>query len=230
MRSLSLAFGCSITSIILIVFAMSGCESTSTQSIVGACSNNLGSTIQNFCVVKPDVLWRGGRPDKDEAAWLLQQGVRTIVNLELINDDMPAFVQATLADAKNYEVGYFRIRNWEPLPLLSPSIEDDHIAHFLAIVSQQPKPVYIHCRSGMNRAGVMVASYRVLIEGVSDEEAIEEMGLYQGWWFKANAKYIQGFSPKRREEIRHRVKEWIPKLKMAAKVVCAKGTCAVSDH
>jgi hypothetical protein len=76
----------------------------------------------------------------------------------------------------------------------------------------------------------MVAAYRVLIEGVSDEEAIEEMRPYQGLWFKADEKYIRGLLPKRREEIRRKVMEWIPKLKMDAQVVCTNGACAVSDH
>ena len=76
----------------------------------------------------------------------------------------------------------------------------------------------------------MVAAYRVLIEGVSDEEAIEEKRRYRGQWFKADEKYIRGLLPKRREEIRHRIMEWIPKLKKDAQVVCANGTCVISDH
>jgi protein tyrosine/serine phosphatase len=183
-----------------------------------------------FCVVTPNVLWRGARPEKDGAAWLIQQGVRTIVNLELILDDKTVFGHATIGDANNYEVGYFRIHDWEPLPILAPSVVDNHIAHFLAIVSRQPKPVYVHCRSGMNRTGLMVAAYRVLIEGVSDKEAIEEMRHYQGFWFKADEKYIRRLLPKRREEIRSKIMEWIPKLKMDAQVVCSNGTCIVSDH
>jgi protein tyrosine phosphatase (PTP) superfamily phosphohydrolase (DUF442 family) len=181
-------------------------------------------------VVTPDVLWRGARPDKDGAAWLIQQGVRTIVNFELILDDKSAFGQAKVADTNNHEVGYFRIHDWEPLRVFAPSVVDDHVAHFLAIVSQQPKPVYVHCRSGMNRTGVMVAAYRVLIEGVSDEEAIEEMRRYHGLWLAADVKYIQGLLPERRDEIRRKVMEWIPKLKKDAQVVCANGTCAVLDH
>lgn len=205
------------------------CATVSTQSVPGACSNNLDSAIQNFCVVSPNVLWRGGRPDKDDATWLIQQGVRTIVNLELILDGRRAFDQATIADANNYDVGYFRIHDWEPLTVLAPSVEDDHIAHFLAIISQQPKPVYVHCRCGTKRTSVMVAAYRVLIEGVSDEDAIEEMRSYEGPWLKADAKYIRELS-KRREEIRHKVMEWISKLKMDAHVVCTNGICTVSDQ
>jgi protein tyrosine/serine phosphatase len=112
---------------------------------------------------------------------------------------------------------------------LAPSVVDDHVAHFLAIISQQPKPVYVHCFLGVNRTGVMVAAYRVLIEGVSDEEAIEEMGLYRGLWFNADAKYIRGLSLKRREDIRSKVVEWIPRLKMDAQIVCAIGNCAISN-
>jgi len=76
----------------------------------------------------------------------------------------------------------------------------------------------------------MVAAYRVLVEGVSDEEAIEEMRRYRGIWFEADEEYIRGLSPERREEIRRHVMEWIPKLKKDARIVCQNGTCIVSDH
>jgi protein tyrosine/serine phosphatase len=209
---------------------MCSCAYFSKQSIIGACANNLDSTIQNFCVVTPKVLWRGAKLDKDDAAWLIQQGVRTIVNLELILDDKFVFGQAKVADTNNHEVGYFRIHDWEPLPIFALSVVDDHVAHFLAIVSQQQKPIYVHCRYGMNRTGVMVAAYRILIEGVNDEEAIEEMRRYQGLWFEVDEKYIRGLSPERREEIRRKVMEWIPKLKKDAQIVCANGTCIVTDN
>jgi protein tyrosine/serine phosphatase len=209
---------------------MCSCASASKQSVAGACPNNLGSAIKNFCVVTPNVLWRGAKPDKDDAAWLIQHGVRTIVNLELILDDKRAFGDATVEDTNYYEVRYFRIHDWEPLRILAPSVVDDHVAHFLAIVSQQPKPVYVHCRYGENRTGVIVAAYRVLVEGVSNEEAIEEMSRYKALWLKADEIYIRGLLPQRRDEIRRKVMEWIPKLKMDAQVVCENGTCAVSDH
>jgi protein tyrosine/serine phosphatase len=229
-RSFGFARSGSLSLTLLFAFSMWGCASATKEGVAGACSNTLGSAIKNFCVVKPNVLWRGGKPDKDGAAWLIQQGVRTIVNLELIFDDKRAFGDAAIEDANSHEVGYFRIPDWEPLRILAPSVVDDHVAHFLAIVSQQPKPVYVHCRYGENRTGVMVAAYRVLIEGASDEEAIDEMRPYQGLWFKADEKYIRGLSPKRREEIRRKVMGWIPKLNMDAQVVCANRTCAVSDH
>ncbi|MDD2853427.1 MAG: dual specificity protein phosphatase family protein [Desulfuromonadaceae bacterium] len=220
--------GCRCTFTLLLLFSLWGCTSFAEQSSAGACKNNLGSDIKNFCVVTPHLLWRGARPHKEGAAWLIQNGVKTVVNLELILDDNSAFAHATLSDAKNYEVGYFRIHDWEPLPLFAPSVVDDHVAHFLAIVTQQPKPVYVHCRSGVNRSGVMVAAYRVIIEDVAEEQAIEEMKLYQGVWFNADASYIRGLTAIRREEVRQKVTVWLTKLHQDARVQCSNGRCVVT--
>ena len=71
----------------------------------------------------------------------------------------------------------------------------------------------------------MVAAYRVIVEGVSADEAIEEMGRYRGNWFKAGSGYIRGLSPERREEIRRRAAEWIPKLQRDSRIVCENGKC-----
>ena len=193
------------------------------------CGSNLDASIQNFCQVTPNVLWRGAKPDKADAAWLVEQGVRTIVNLELLHDDKAAFEQVRLDNNGKFEVDYFRVRDWEPLPMIAPKLSDNHVAHFLAIMSEAPKPVYVHCRSGQNRTGVMVAAYRVIVEGEGDanaiEKAVKEMEAYQGHWFKVDASYIRGLTPERRDKIRRKAKEWIPKLKQEARFVCEEGQC-----
>jgi hypothetical protein len=205
-----------------------GCPSSSIQSAPIACANDLDSPIQHFCVVTPNVMWRGAKPARDGAAWLIQHRVRTIVNLELLHDDRRVFGQAKLASAGRYEAGYFRIPDWEPNVMLAPSVLDDHVAHFLAVVNAQPKPTYVHCRSGQNRTGVMVAAYRVIVEGVSADEAIEEMRRYQGIWFEADSGYIRGLSPERRERIRRKAAAWVPKLERDSRIICENGKCEVS--
>jgi len=217
-----------LTFTFLLVLLLPGCDSEP-QEMPVACGNNLDASIQNFCQVTPKVLCRGAKPDKDDAAWLVEHGVRTIVNLELLHDDRAAFEQVRLSYNGRYELGYFRVRDWEPLPVIAPKLSDKHVAHFLAIMSQAPKPVYVHCRSGQNRTGVMVAAYRVIVEGEGDDNAIEkavkEMEAYQGHWFKADASYIRSLTPERSEKIRRNAKEWMPKLKQEARFVCKAGQC-----
>ncbi len=225
MRSLDFTHGSRLTFTLSLLLLICGCASISPQSIPCPCPNKPDSPIQNFSVVTPSVLWRGAKPDKEGATWLIQQGVRTIVNLELLHDDLPAFSQANVGNATNYELGYFRIPDWEPLPILAPSVVDDHVAHFLAIVSQQPKPIYVHCRSGENRTGVMVAAYKVIVEGEKADKAIKDMQGYQGLWSEADSGYIRDLSPERRDEIRHKVTEWIPKLERDAQIVCENRKC-----
>jgi len=194
-----------------------------------ACADSPGSLIPKFCIATPNVLWAGGRPDKNDAGWLIQQGIRTVVDLEIFHDDRSAFVHAAVADSKTYNVRYFHVLDWEPLPMIAPSVEDDRVAKVLAITSTEPAPVLIHCRCGMKRTAVMVAAHRVVVEGVSAESAIHEMSRYGGAWSGPDTRYILGLS-KRRDEMRRRIAEWMPKLKPDAEIACTDGRCSVSDH
>jgi protein tyrosine/serine phosphatase len=212
----------------LLALLIWGFPVSSTPIAPSGCPNDFGSPIRNFCVVTPNVMWRGAQPAHDGAAWLIQRRVRTIVNLELLHDDRRALGQVKPAKADKYELGYFRIPDWEPNVVFAPALLDDHVAHFLAVVDDQPKPVYVHCRSGQNRTGVMVAAYRVIVEGAGAEEAIEEMRRYQGIWFKAEAGYIRGLSPERRQEIRRKAAAWKPRLERDSRIICENGKCEVS--
>src|SRR3989440_12998530 len=82
---------------------LAGFPSSSMPAAPSACTNDLGSPIPNFCVVTPNVLWRGAKPAQDGAAWLIQHGVRTIVNLELLHDDRRAVSEARPPSAGRYE-------------------------------------------------------------------------------------------------------------------------------
>jgi tyrosine-protein phosphatase SIW14 len=167
--------------VLSLILSLAGAATDSPAKPTG-CENNLGSPILNFCEVTPGILWRGSRPDKDGTAWLIQQGVRTIANLELLHDGQQTIEQVRLDNKGKYQLGYYRIRDWESLPAIAQGLSDDYLAMFLAIVQAAPKPVYVHCRSGQNRTGLMVAAYRVIVEGEGKdnvlEAAIHEMESY----------------------------------------------------
>ncbi len=159
----------------------------------------------------------------------MQQGIRTVVNLELFHDDRSAFAHATPADSKTYDVRYFHVPDWEPLPMIAPSVEDNRVARVLAITTNEPAPVFLHCRCGMKRATLMVAAHRVVIEGVSAESAIHEMTRYGGAWSGPDSRYIAGLA-KRRDEMRRRIADLAPRIEPDAVITCAEGRCSVAKH
>ncbi len=122
-------------------------------------------------------------------------------------------------------MSYFRVPGFSPLHVLSPSHLDKHLALFIAIVKAAPKPVYVHCRAGVDRTGVLIAAYRVLIDGADRDEAIAEMARFHSPWQRLDAHYIRGISEARRAEILHQAGEWESRLRPTARIECERGRC-----
>jgi protein-tyrosine phosphatase len=205
---------------------LSACAGGGATEVAGACPAANTSGIANYCVVTKDTLWRGSKPDSAGAAWLIENGVKTIVNLELINDDVSSLVAAKVPAANQYEVAYYRVRNFEPVVALLPSLQDEQIAQFLAIMAKAPKPVYVHCRSGQNRTGVNVAAYRLLVEGASADVVIAEMEKYQGIWFSYDADYIRSIDQTRKVSILAAAAALTTKTTAQSIITCKQGICS----
>lgn len=142
----------------------------------------------NFAKVD-DRVWRGGAPDAEGWAWLAQGGVRTVLNLEWeASDSPPPLVQPT------------RVEDVEPLPWFAPSLADDHVKRALVVLRMDEPIIYVHCRSGQNRTGVVVAAYRLLVLGQDIESVIADFKSFRGWWAWADERYIRGL-PARRTEL-----------------------------
>jgi protein-tyrosine phosphatase len=169
-------------------------------------------------------LWRGARPGPEAAAALVDLGVKTVVSLELPQNDRAAFEAASINNRDTREIQYFQIHDWEPLVILAPSEVDDHVAQFLAITQTQPKPIFVHCRSGQNRTGIMVAAYKVF-NGADIEEAILEMEKYGGFWSKSDADYMRTLTLQHRAAIEQRVIDWMSRIKRSATILCSGGKC-----
>ena len=221
-RSLPLAAMRSFSMIGLCLLS-SGCVYLSRHTLRGACLTDMGSPVRNFCVVAPRILWRGERPTREDAEWLLQERVGTVVSLQL--DDQAAFKAAHLDPDYSHSVTYYKVSGFSPLQLLSPSRLDEHLAVFIAIVKAAPKPVYVHCRAGVDRTGILSAAYRVLIDGASRHEAVAEMGRYHSPWQSLDARYIYGLSEDRREKILRKAAEWESRIRPTATIECVHGGC-----
>ena len=118
-------------------------------------------------------LYRGAQPGKEGFRELEEMGVRTVVNLRLTASDRDELEGTTLA----YE--HIRAEPWD--------MDDEEAVRFLKIVTDKSRtPVFVHCTHGADRTGVMVAIYRVTVQGWSKQQAIEEMtrggfGYHQIW-------------------------------------------------
>ncbi len=62
------------------------------------------------------------------------------------------------------------------IPCNSLHPERDDVLKFLKIV-EDPKnqPVFVHCQRGADRTGLMVAAYRILDQGWTNDEALAEI-------------------------------------------------------
>ncbi len=109
-----------------------------------------------------DNLYRSAQPTKQGMKNLKKLGVRTIINLRAFHSDTAKVRGTGLLDE---ELG---VKTWH--------IEDEDVIRVLRIIREKENgPFLIHCQQGADRAGVMSAMYRIVEQGWSKDEAIEEM-------------------------------------------------------
>lgn len=107
-------------------------------------------------------LYRGAQPTVEGFRQLKALGVKTVLNLRSAHSDADELGDTGLA----YEHIWFR--TWHP--------EDEDVVRFLRIVTDpENAPVFVHCRRGADRTGMMCAIYRVVVCRWSKDDAIEEM-------------------------------------------------------
>lgn len=118
-------------------------------------------------------LYRSAQPTAQGMQNLKQMGVETIVNLRSFHSDRDMIGQTGLG----YEHIYMKA--WHP--------EQKEIVRFLQIVTNPKRtPVLVHCQHGADRTGTMCALYRIVVEGWTKKEAIQEMtkgdfGFHEIW-------------------------------------------------
>ena len=125
-----------------------------------------GAPIPNFRQVN-SWFYRGGQPNPDGLHYLSELKVRTIVSLRWSSSVID---QERLA-AKAFGINYVSIPlNYWTYP------SSKQIDQFLSILDDKDMhPVYLHCKHGSDRAGLLVAVYRMAKEGWSADEAYKEM-------------------------------------------------------
>ncbi len=121
----------------------------------------LKDDLCNFHKVSDD-LYRGGQPLGDGFNKLKQMGIKTVINLRVIDTDEPQVSSLDL---------HYRHISFKPhIPR-----NEDVISFLRAVTDKNNSPVFLHCYHGADRTGMLCATYRIIIQGWTMEDAIEEM-------------------------------------------------------
>ena len=128
--------------------------------------------LENFYKVS-DGLYRGAQPTKEGLQQLAKMGIKTVVNLRKHHCDRD------LDSGVDLLYGRIPMDAWGP--------KEEHVVRWLQFVGKEEnRPIFVHCKHGSDRTGLMCAIYRVVYCGWSREEAIAEMTQggfgYHGIW------------------------------------------------
>lgn len=126
-----------------------------------------GVKIRNFGKMD-DRIYRGGQPLPDEFAVLKELGINTVVDLQ----DDPTDYEKPAVEAAGMKYVNIPMSGWRP-------VKDSSVQAFMNLVNDPSSGVlYIHCKAGKHRTGLMGAIYRMEKYGWSFDQAYTEMKSY----------------------------------------------------
>lgn len=125
--------------------------------------------LPNFHKVN-DMVYRGAQPKSGGLKLLKQLGIKTVVSLR--DDDARAKQEE--AGARMAELQYFNLpfERWgRP--------QDKEMEQVLSIINNPAnQPVFVHCKHGADRTGVVIAVYRITHDGWTSQQAKAEAKRY----------------------------------------------------
>lgn len=136
-------------------------------SFAGILENQAHAEILRFQEVAPGI-YRGSQPESPQDYDLLQDlGIRTIINLRT-SDDLIA-QEGEIAEARGMRFLSFPMNSF-----FAPKKSKIN-AILSELTRPENQPVFVHCKHGKDRTGLVIGLYRVEFENVDRHEAYAEM-------------------------------------------------------
>ena len=135
-----------------------------------------------------DFLYRGAQPKEAGLSELKLLGVTTIVDLRGEDQEKVTW-ERNRAESLGMRFVHIPVSGWSP-----PT--DEQVVQFLSLFRGEPgQRIFVHCRFGNDRTGVLVATYRMAFEKWSAEQAMKEMYFFgfNGFWHPAMKSFIRDF-------------------------------------
>jgi uncharacterized protein (TIGR01244 family) len=122
-----------------------------------------------------DHVYRGAQPAEDGWSTLARMGVTVVIDLRREGEDGE---HSTSAERKAVEAAGMR---YVHIPMTGSAPTDEEISKALAVLESQ-QTVFVHCQGGKDRTGTVIACYRIVHDGWTNRQAVEEavsLGLHR---------------------------------------------------
>lgn len=138
-------------------------DASSSHSVSG---KRTAQGVGDFGEVTP-TLFRGAQPTRQGFETLAKMGVDIVVD-----------TRGNRTNTEGKEVRRLGMR-YVAIPWHCPFPHDEVFARFLKLVRENPdKKIFVHCRLGDDRTGMMIAAYRMAVNRWTADRAMREMEHY----------------------------------------------------
>jgi protein tyrosine/serine phosphatase len=135
-----------------------------------------------------DHIYRGRQPGRADFPELAKMGIKTVLDLRGGPLHKPAEQRVVEATGMHY-ISLRLSGIWEP--------HDEQMAQILAVMQDPSRwPIFLHCRRGDDRLGMVIACYRMVNDHWTNQQALDEAGHLGLSHFEVLMRhYIRNFDP-----------------------------------